>query len=90
MATSKVTYLGNLRTSPIHLASGSEIISDAPIDNNGKGEAFSPTDLLATAFAQCMITIMGIEANKLGVNLDGSTVTVLKKMNLTPRKVRNI
>ena len=55
MATSKVTYLGDLRTSSIHLASGSEIISDAPIDNNGKGEAFSPTDTVANALASCML-----------------------------------
>lgn len=90
MHTSDVIYLGNLRTTAKHLASGNSIITDAPIDNNGKGEAFSPTDLLATAFAQCMITIMGIEANKLGVNIDGTKATVLKKMNLAPRKVKKI
>ena len=60
MITSKVTYLGNLRTSCEHLASGTKIITDAPVDNQGKGEAFSPTDLVATSFASCMITIIGI------------------------------
>ncbi|WP_371127524.1 OsmC family protein, partial [Flavobacterium psychrophilum] len=60
--TSKITYLGNLRTSSIHTQSGTEILSDAPIDNNGKGEAFSPTDLIANATGSCMMTIMAIKA----------------------------
>ena len=63
MITSKVEYLGDLRTKCTHLQSQTEIITDAPIDNNGKGEAFSPTDLVATAYASCMITIMGIFCN---------------------------
>ena len=62
--TSKVTYLGHLRTSSIHLQSGNEIISDAPLDNNGKGEAFSPTDTVANALASCMMTVMGIKARE--------------------------
>lgn len=66
MHTSEVIYLGNLRTTAKHLASGNSIITDAPIDNNGKGEAFSPTDLLATAFAQCMITIRALRQTNLG------------------------
>ena len=71
--TSKVTYLGDLRTSSIHLQSGNEIISDAPVDNNGKGEAFSPTDTVANALASCMFTIMGIKARDLNIDLTSST-----------------
>ena len=85
--TSKVTYLGDLRTSSIHLQSGSEIISDAPLDNNGKGEAFSPTDTVANALASCMITIMGIKARDLEVDFVGSTAEVTKIMNAEPRRI---
>ena len=85
--TSKVTYLGDLRTSSIHLQSGTEILSDAPVDNNGKGEAFSPTDTVANALATCMMTIMGIKARDLEVNLKGSTAEVVKIMNAEPRRI---
>lgn len=85
--TSKVTYLGDLRTSSIHIQSGSEIISDAPLDNNGKGEAFSPTDTVANALASCMFTIMGIKARDLNVELTGSTAEVTKIMNAEPRRI---
>jgi uncharacterized OsmC-like protein len=85
--TSKVTYLGDLRTSSIHLQSGIEIISDAPLDNNGKGEAFSPTDTVANALASCMMTVMGIKARDLDVNLKGSTAEVTKIMNAEPRRI---
>ncbi|GIZ09901.1 OsmC family protein [Flavobacterium sp. UMI-01] len=85
--TSKVTYLGELRTSSIHLQSGTEIISDAPLDNNGKGEAFSPTDTVANALATCMFTIMGIKARDLEVDLTDSTASVNKIMNAQPRKI---
>jgi uncharacterized OsmC-like protein len=85
--TSKVTYLGDLRTSSIHIQSGSEIISDAPLDNNGKGEAFSPTDTVANALASCMFTIMGIKARDLNVDLAGSTADVTKIMNAEPRRI---
>ncbi|WPR70413.1 OsmC family protein [Flavobacterium sp. NG2] len=88
--TSKVTYLGDLRTSSIHLQSGSEIISDAPLDNNGKGEAFSPTDTVANALATCMFTIMGIKARDLDVDLTASTASVTKIMNAEPRKIGTI
>jgi len=88
--TSKVTYLGDLRTSSIHLQSGSEIISDAPVDNNGKGEAFSPTDTVANALASCMLTVMGIKAREMGVNMDGSTAEVTKSMQAAPRKISGI
>ena len=90
MATSKVTYLGDLRTSSIHLASGSEIISDAPIDNNGKGEAFSPTDTVANALASCMFTVMGIKARDLEVDLSNSTAEVTKIMGTDPRRITEI
>jgi len=85
--TSKVTYLGDLRTSSIHIQSGTEILSDAPVDNNGKGEAFSPTDAVANALATCMMTIMGIKARDMNVDFKGSTAAVTKVMNAEPRKI---
>jgi len=85
--TSKVTYLGDLRTSSIHIQSGTEILSDAPVDNNGKGEAFSPTDAVANALATCMMTIMGIKARDMNVDFKGSTAAVTKIMNAEPRKI---
>jgi uncharacterized OsmC-like protein len=88
--TSIVTYLGDLRTSSIHLQSGTEIFSDAPVDNNGKGEAFSPTDAVANALATCMMTIMGIKARDLEVDLKGSTAEVIKIMNSEPRRIGTI
>jgi uncharacterized OsmC-like protein len=90
MPTSKVTYLGELRTSSIHLQSGSEIISDAPIDNNGKGEAFSPTDTVANGLASCMFTVMGIKAREMGVDFSGSTAEVTKVMAADPRRISEI
>ena len=90
MATSKVTYLGDLRTSSIHLQSGSEIITDAPVDNHGKGEAFSPTDTVANGLATCMLTVMGIKARDLDVNFDGSTAEVTKIMGTEPRRITEI
>lgn len=88
--TSKVTYLGDLRTSSVHLQSGSEIISDAPLDNNGKGEAFSPTDTVANALATCMFTIMGIKARDMGVSMQGSVAEVTKTMATDPRRISKI
>lgn len=85
--TSKVTYLGDLRTSSIHIQSGTEVLSDAPVDNNGKGEAFSPTDSVANALATCMMTIMGIKARDMNVDFKGSTAAVTKIMNAEPRKI---
>jgi len=90
MATSKITYNGLLRTTATHVASGSQIISDAPIDNQGKGEAFSPTDLLATSLASCMFTIMGITANAHGLNIDGAEAEITKVMATEPRRVSAI
>jgi uncharacterized OsmC-like protein len=88
--TSKVTYIGELRTTSIHLQSGIEILSDAPKDNHGKGEAFSPTDLVANSLATCMISIMGIKSKDLNVDLSGSTAEVTKIMQAEPRKIAKI
>ncbi|MSP84471.1 MAG: OsmC family peroxiredoxin [Flavobacteriaceae bacterium] len=85
--TSKITYLGELRTSAIHIQSESEILTDAPTDNHGKGEAFSPTDLLATALGSCMISIMAIKSKDLNVDLLDSTVEVTKIMQAEPRRI---
>lgn len=88
--TSKVTYMGELRTTSVHVQSGTEILSDAPKDNHGKGEAFSPTDLVANSLATCMISIMGIKSRDLNVDLTGSTVEVTKIMQAEPRKIAKI
>jgi len=85
--TSKITYLGDLRTSSLHLQSGSEIISDAPIDNNGKGEAFSPTDTVANALVSCMFTVMVIKAQDLQVFLSNSTAEITQIIAAGPRRI---
>lgn len=90
MITSKVKYLGSLRTTATHLRSGETIITDAPIDNNGKGGAFSPTDLLATSLANCMMTIMGMAANTHGIDLGEVEAEVTKVMGTEPRRVTEI
>ena len=88
--TSEVTYLGDLRTSSLHLQSGVEILSDAPLDNNGKGAAFSPTDTVANSLASCMITVMGIKANAMQLDLIGTKAFVTKHMQAEPRKISKI
>ncbi|MGB5229698.1 OsmC family protein [Eudoraea sp.] len=88
--TSKVTYIGELRTSCIHLRSGNEIITDAPVDNNGLGQAFSPTDTVATALASCMLTMMGIKARDMEVDLKNSVAEVTKHMASDPRRISQI
>ncbi len=90
MKTSKITYLGNLRTQAIHLQSGTTIITDAPTDNNGKGEAFSPTDLMSTSLGSCMLTIMGIVAERHAINIEGTTIDITKVMETNPRRVGEI
>jgi uncharacterized OsmC-like protein len=90
MSTSRVTYLGDLRTECVHLASKSSYLTDAPVDNNGKGEAFSPTDTVATGLANCMITMMGIKARDLGIDLKGATALVTKIMAAQPRRISKI
>lgn len=88
--TIKTKYLGDLRCESQHLKSRNIILTDAPLDNNGKGEAFSPTDLLAASLATCMFTIMGIVANKNGLNIDNASCDVTKIMSQNPRKVCEI
>lgn len=89
--TSEVTYLGALRTEAVHLQSGNKLITDAPKDNHGKGEAFSPTDLTATSLACCMISVMGIVAMKEGITpTDGAKASVLKVMYAEPRRIGEI
>lgn len=88
--TSKVIYTGNLRTEATHLKSGNTIITDAPTDNNGKGEAFSPTDLVATALGSCMLTIMGIKAQNNNIDMVGAEVEVTKIMASDPRRISKI
>lgn len=90
MATAKVSYEGSLRTSCTHLKSQNHIITDAPIDNHGKGEAFSPTDLLSTSLASCMLTIMGIEAEKQGIPFGQAEAEMQKVMAENPRRVSEI
>ena len=88
--TSKVYYEGNLRTKCVHLKSGNEIITDAPVDNSGKGEAFSPTDTVATALASCMVTVMAIKAEQLGVSFVNVSADVGKIMSVNPRRISKI
>jgi putative redox protein len=90
MKTAEILYNGNLRTTSKHLRSGIEIISDAPVDNNGKGEAFSPTDLLATSLASCMITIIGIKSEHFGINVVDMKALVQKEMTSSPRRVKSV
>jgi putative redox protein len=88
--TSTVVYNSDLRTTCTHLRSGSSFETDAPVDNNGKGERFSPTDLMATSLATCMLTVMGIKARTMGFDLNDIRVEVLKIMKADPRRVSGI
>ncbi|MBN8701843.1 MAG: OsmC family protein [Bacteroidetes bacterium] len=90
MHIAQIIYQGNLRTEATHLKSGNKIITDAPLDNNGKGEAFSPTDLLSTSLGNCMLTIMGILAERINVDITNTVVDVTKIMNVNTRKVNEI
>lgn len=91
MITSTVKYNGELRTEAVHVKSGNKIITDAPTDNHGKGEAFSPTDLVATALASCMISVMGIVSMKEGITkTDGAIAEVTKIMYAEPRRIGEI
>jgi putative redox protein len=90
MHTSKIKYIGNLRTECVHEKSQTKIFTDAPIDNNGKGEAFSPTDLVATAYASCMITIMGIYCQEHGYHFEFAEAKVTKIMETNPRRIGKI
>ncbi len=88
--TSTVTYLGELRTEATHLFSGTKIITDAPLDNQGKAEAFSPTDLCATSLASCALTVMGISARNHEFDLNGATAEVTKIMASDPRRIAKV
>ncbi|PCJ66075.1 MAG: osmotically inducible protein OsmC [Bacteroidetes bacterium] len=88
--TSKVIYEGNLRVVCEHVKSGSQIVTDAPTDNNGKGERFSPTDLVATALASCMITVMGIKANESGIPFSMVSAEIIKVMAAGPRRITEV
>lgn len=88
--TSKTEYLGNLRVKSTHLKSGSSFLTDAPTDNHGKGEAFSPTDTVATALGSCMLTTMGIKDESKEVNLVGAYVEITKTMAANPRRISRI
>ncbi len=88
--TSEIIYKGELRCEMKHLKSGELVITDAPIDNNGKGEAFSPTDIVASACGSCALTVMGIAARTHNILMDGTKVTVLKVMSTNPRKISEV
>ncbi|NCX96661.1 MAG: OsmC family peroxiredoxin [Chitinophagia bacterium] len=90
MATAHIVYQGELRTNCTHLQSGTHIITDAPTDNHGKGEAFSPTDLVAVALGACVITTMGIVADRDGLDISGTTIEVTKHMESNPRRIAAI
>jgi putative redox protein len=90
MNTSEIIYLGGLRTEAVHLQSKNRIVTDAPTDNNGRGEAFSPTDLLATSLGCCMLTIMGIVAERNNIDITGTRVGIKKIMASDPRRVSGI
>ncbi len=91
MSTATIIYKSNLRTSCQHIKSGATFITDAPTDNNGKGEAFSPTDTIASALGSCMLTVMGIKAQTMeGVTIDGASALVTKTMSSNPRRISKI
>lgn len=89
-STLRTRYLGDLRVECEHLASKAKIITDAPVDNHGKGESFSPSDLACAALASCAMTIMGIKARELGLNLAGSTMDITKTMSANPRRIAKV
>lgn len=88
--TSRIVYNGDLRTTATHLQSNTAIETDAPVDNQGKGERFSPTDLLATSLGSCMMTIMGIKARDMNIDLTGVTIDIQKHMKSDPRRVGGV
>ncbi|WP_266367644.1 OsmC family protein [Tellurirhabdus rosea] len=91
MPTIETRYLGDLRTEAVHLQSGTRILIDAPTDNNGRGEAFSPTDLVAASLGSCMMTIMGIAARRDGIDLTDSQMSITKIMSAEPpRRIARI
>lgn len=85
--TARIVYRGALRTEAVHLRSATTLRTDAPVDNRGQGESFSPTDLVAVALGSCILTIMGIKARDRDLDMAGSTVSVLKEMTAAPRRI---
>jgi len=90
MVTITVTYENNLHCAAQHEPSGTKLATDAPKDNHGLGESFSPTDLVATALGSCLLTIMGIHARNLGIDINGATATVEKDMSAAPRRIAQL
>ncbi len=90
METSRITYIGDLRTEALHVKSGQMFVTDAPPDNQGRGEAFSPTDLLATSLGACAITVVGIASRTHGFNVDGTVIKITKIMASDPRRVSEV
>ena len=90
MKTAKTLYISDLRTEMTHLQSGNTVTTDAPVDNNGKGEAFSPTDLVASALSSCMLTIMGISAREHQFSIDGAKADITKVMASNPRRISEV
>ena len=90
MATLETVYKGNLRTEITHVQSGNKVTTDAPVDNNGKGEFISPTDMVAAALGSCMLTIMGMSAARASVDIDGTRVETTKVMAAEPRRIGEI
>ncbi len=90
MATVTAKYLGDLRVECVHERSGTRLVTDAPVDNNGKGEAFSPTDLCVTALASCAMTIIGISARAHGFDVTGTEIEINKTMSANPRRIGKI
>ena len=90
MATIETIYQGQLRSEATHLQSGTRIVTDAPVDNHGKGESFSPTDMVAAALGSCMLTIMGIAAEARGIDISGTKLSITKVMAADPRRIGEI
>ncbi|MBQ4279367.1 MAG: OsmC family protein [Rikenellaceae bacterium] len=90
MATIETIYQGQLRSEATHLQSGTKIVTDAPVDNHGKGESFSPTDMVAAALGSCMLTIMGIAAEARGIDISGTKLSITKIMAADPRRISEI
>ena len=90
MATIETVYLGSLRTEATHVQSGTKLVTDAPVDNHGKGESFSPTDLVATALGSCMMTLMGIAGQTHDIDVDGTRLSITKVMAADPRRIGEI
>ncbi|UYQ91545.1 OsmC family protein [Chitinophaga horti] len=90
MQTAEIVYNGELRTTSTHVRSGTVVETDAPVDNNGKGERFSPTDLVSSALGSCMMTLMGISAKQHNWNIDGTKISILKIMGTDPRRITGV